>query len=369
MPDWLQAELDRPYHAAAQLFPLLEGADFDQLKADIAEHGQLEPVTLHPDGSILDGRNRHRACVDLEIEPRFETWTDNGSVLAFVISKNIMRRHLTSSQRAALSVQVLPMLEEEARKRMVAGVAPDPMEKVPQGPAREQAAVLFQTNDRYVQVAKTLQEQAPDLLEQVKTGEKTMAAARWELTKRERQENPPLPTENKYRVFYADPPWQYERAELDDYGHTRRHYPSMSIDELCALGPQIQQMAEKDAVLWLWVTSPMLKNAFPLIDAWGFAYKTSFVWDKVGHNYGHYNSVRHEFLLIATRGSCTPDVATLFDSVQTIEKSAEHSEKPERFREIIDAIYTHGNKIELFARTTAAGWQAWGNEPGQHDTG
>lgn len=129
------------------------------------------------------------------------------------------------------------------------------------------------------------------------------------------------------------------------------------------MGPDIQAMSEGDAVLFLWVTSPMLQYAFPLIEAWGFDYKTSFVWDKVGHNFGYYNSVRHEFLLVATRGSCTPDAPQLFDSVQSIPKSSEHSEKPEEFRSIIDTLYTHGNRIELFARRATDGWESWGNEP------
>lgn len=134
----------------------------------------------------------------------------------------------------------------------------------------------------------------------------------------------------------------------------------MSIQELCEL--PIKKLSEANAVLFLWATSPFLEDAFKVVNAWGFKYKTSFVWDKVGHNYGHYNSVRHELLLVCTRGSCTPDKAKLFDSVQSIPKSRKHSEKPEQFRKIIDTLYTHGKKIELFARGNFDGWEVWGNE-------
>lgn len=175
----------------------------------------------------------------------------------------------------------------------------------------------------------------------------------------------PVPSA-KYRVFYADPPWQYGNAgvinESDSYGRAERHYPVMSIAELCEMGTQVKGVSEQDAVLFLWVTSPLLAECMPVITAWGFQYKTSFVWDKVGHNFGHYNSVRHEFLLVCTRGSCTPDTPTLYDSVVSIEKSRKHSEKPEEFRQMIDALYTHGKRIELFARTTVDGWDSWGNE-------
>jgi N6-adenosine-specific RNA methylase IME4 len=77
---------------------------------------------------------------------------------------------------------------------------------------------------------------------------------------------------------------------------------------------------------------------------------------------GHYNSVRHEILLICTKGSCTPQNVKLFDSVQSIERT-EHSVKPEAFREIIDTLYPHGKRIELFARRSLPGeWKGWGNE-------
>lgn len=181
----------------------------------------------------------------------------------------------------------------------------------------------------------------------------------------ERKDAPPLP-EASYRVWYADPPWQYGNAgvinESDAYGRAARHYPTMSIDELCRMGAQIKARCDDDAVLFMWVTSPLLAECFEVIKAWGFQYKTSFVWDKVGHNFGHYNSVRHEFLLICTRGSCTPDHKKLYDSVISIEKSDKHSEKPEEFRRIIDDLYTWGKRIELFARTNTDGWDGWGNE-------
>lgn len=181
----------------------------------------------------------------------------------------------------------------------------------------------------------------------------------------EMKQAPELPTA-KYRVWYADPPWQYGNAGVitdnDAYGRAARHYPSMSIAELCAMGNAIKERCEPDAVLFMWVTSPLLEECFDVIRAWGFQYKTSFVWDKVGHNFGHYNSVRHELLLVCTRGSCTPDDKTLHDSVISIEKSRTHSEKPQEFRQMIDSLYTWGKRIELFARVQADGWDTWGNQ-------
>jgi N6-adenosine-specific RNA methylase IME4 len=133
----------------------------------------------------------------------------------------------------------------------------------------------------------------------------------------------------------------------------------MSLTELEAM--PIRDLASTDAVLFLWATSPLLPEALRLCIAWGFAYKASFVWDKVSHNMGHYNSVRHEFLLICTRGSCVPDSSKLTDSVVSV-KRTEHSRKPVEFYDIIEEMYQHGPKVELFARGKREGWKQHGNE-------
>jgi N6-adenosine-specific RNA methylase IME4 len=134
----------------------------------------------------------------------------------------------------------------------------------------------------------------------------------------------------------------------------------MKLEDICNL--PVSNLANENCVLFLWVTSPFLEKSFSVIRAWGFQYKASFIWDKVKHNMGHYNSVRHEFLLICTKGSATPENKKLFDSVQSIERSDKHSEKPEEFREIIETLYPSSKKIELFARKTKDGWDVWGNK-------
>lgn len=164
-------------------------------------------------------------------------------------------------------------------------------------------------------------------------------------------------TNKKYRVIYADPPWSYnDRQDTGMLGGAVKHYTTMPLDDIC----ELPVPCADNAVLFMWVTSPLLEDSFKVINAWGFKYKSSFVWDKVAHNMGHYNSVRHEFLLIATKGSCTPDVKRLFDSVVSIERT-EHSRKPKEFRDMIDTLYPTGNRLEMFAREAPDGWDVWGN--------
>ena len=191
--------------------------------------------------------------------------------------------------------------------------------------------------------------------------EVTLSQARREVKAKEVTKRVSLP-DAKYRVLYADPPWSYhDKADAGavQAGGAERHYPSMSLAELCAL--PIPALCEPDAVLFLWVTSPMLCESFAVIKAWGFSYRASFIWDKVRHNMGHYNSVRHEFLLICVRGSCQPDVVKLFDSVVSEERTT-HSKKPDTFRAIINWLYPRGKRLELFARGAVQGWDTYGFE-------
>lgn len=169
----------------------------------------------------------------------------------------------------------------------------------------------------------------------------------------------PVVPDGKYNVIYADPPWKYDFG-FDIHGAADRHYATLTPDEIAAL--PIKGLFEDNAVLFIWTTSPKLEETFKVINGWGFVYKTSFIWDKIKHVMGHYNSVRHEFLLICTRGSFPKQSNTLLDSVVMIERSDEHSEKPEEFRKIIEGMYPLSKKIELFARKRVDGWDAWGNE-------
>jgi N6-adenosine-specific RNA methylase IME4 len=166
-------------------------------------------------------------------------------------------------------------------------------------------------------------------------------------------------TRKKYRVLYIDAPFNYE---FDTYSisTSKDHYPTMSVKEIMAL--PVPRIADKNSVLFFWTPSPMIEKSLEIIRHWGFAYKAMFVWDKVKHNIGHYNSVRHELLLIAVRGGCLPDTDRLYDSVLSIERPGRHSEKPGEFRRLIEKMYLSGNKIEMFARGKFKKWDAWGYE-------
>jgi len=177
-------------------------------------------------------------------------------------------------------------------------------------------------------------------------------------------EVPPLP-HGKFRVIYADPPWEYSNSGLK--GSANKHYVTMDLEKICDYAvdeKSVKEMFARDAVLFLWSTNPMLEDALQVCASWGFDYKTNFVWVKDKPTYGKLNFyVRsmHEILLIATKGKFTPK-GDLPVSVVTLPKS-EHSRKPVEFYAIIETLYDRpGEYLELFARGGRPGWVSHGME-------
>jgi hypothetical protein len=168
-------------HPAAEFFPLLEGQEYLAFKADIAVSGQLEPIWLCED-KILDGRNRYRACMELGITPTFHTYTGS-SPIAFAWSLNGERRHLTNAQRSAIGVEMLPALQEEARKRRMAGLRRGTTPVTPRVGERkkleavEAAAKIVGASGTNIQYAKAVKQQDPELFQRIKRGEVNVAEA------------------------------------------------------------------------------------------------------------------------------------------------------------------------------------------------
>lgn len=154
-------------HPIAELFPRMTRDEFAELRESIQSIGLQEPIwTLN--GQVIDGRERLRACVELGVRPTFRERSNGDGLAMFVVAQNLRRRHLTSSQRAALAVDLLPYLEAEAELRMLGGREVSP--EGGRGRARDHAAAATGTNPRYVSDLKRIQAEHPDLYEEVKHG-------------------------------------------------------------------------------------------------------------------------------------------------------------------------------------------------------
>ena len=382
------------FHTAANLFPLMNDAEYAALVEDIRQHGQREPIWLH-EGQILDGRNRYRACVQLGVEPRFETWDGTGLLVAFVVSLNLHRRHLTSSQLAVVALEVERELAKEAKERQRGGqggvLLSQKIEQAKEGKAAEQAAQLLNTNRQYVSDAKKIERNAPELLEDMRSGLLSVPEAKAlsslpaegridalekistgkarnvkdavrQITRAEKVEaieSMPPPV-GKFHVIVADPPWCYEKRAGDITHRGACPYPTMDTQSICDM--LVADLALDDCVLWLWTTNAFMREAYQVADAWGFTVKTILTWAKDRMGVGDWLRGQTEHCLLCVKGR---PVVRLTNQTTLLHAGVrEHSRKPDEFYQLVEALCV-GSKCELFSREEREGWHNFGAEKEQ----
>lgn len=165
------------FHEVARLFPAPPEPQYREMKEDIRKHGQLHPI-LMIDGQVADGRGRYRACLELGIQPKVVEWDGKGSLVALIKSLNFHRRHLTESQAALVAAKMLPLLQKEAKVRMLAGKAPDPGANLQQGRSCVLAGKEMGVSARSVASAKkVLGIGSPELVQAVEQGKVKVSAA------------------------------------------------------------------------------------------------------------------------------------------------------------------------------------------------
>lgn len=158
------------YHELAELFPVMEKNELEELAADIRVNGQFYPIWIY-EGKILDGRNRFAACLMADIKPVFDEYRGNDP-LGFVVAHNIKRRNLTTAQRSAIAVRIEEIEATKAKARQVRkpeSVKPNSAEQ--KGQARDKAAVAMRVGKQGVSDMKRLKKEAPDIFNRVLSGE------------------------------------------------------------------------------------------------------------------------------------------------------------------------------------------------------
>ena len=171
----------------------------------------------------------------------------------------------------------------------------------------------------------------------------------------------------KYQIIYADPPWSIQTTSQIPSGRPNSR-PYVAMRQIDIFGLKVNEIADKDCLLFLWATSPLLPEALFTIKCWGFEYKTiGFVWikknKKANTNFwgmGWWTRSNPEFCLIATKGNPKRVKANIHSVVES--KIEEHSKKPSIVRDKIVELCGDISRIELFAREKVKGWDSWGNE-------
>jgi ParB-like chromosome segregation protein Spo0J len=352
-PNWTDPAT---WHPAARLFPLMSEPDLIALAVDITIHGLRTPITV-AGRQLLDGRNRAIACERIGIDPNTVAWSGTDAV-TWVVSQNLHRRHLTESQRAMTAARLATM--RQGARTDLASI---------EARSQEQAADLLHVGRASVQRARVVLDRAvPELIAAVDAGrlavslaarlvhdspEVQRAVAVWVLAKKGRDPDRAVaiareqavaaarrrlashPT-GAHRIVYADPPWSVEPAETA----AAPDCPAWSLSALRSAN--VAAFAAADAVLFCWAPFSLLPHALETVKAWGFTYRTAFVWQTPRSASSHYHTADLELLLVATRGSCRPDVAP--GGVQLIRAA---DTKAQAARAVIDSLYRQGLAIEL----------------------
>jgi N6-adenosine-specific RNA methylase IME4 len=377
------------FHPLADIFPLLEGTDFDELVADVRAHDVREKIWLYQD-KILDGRNRYRAATAAGVACPTRIY-DGDDPVGFVISLNLKRRHLSESQRAMVAAKLATLQDGQRQVGKFADV-----------PTQCEAAALLNVSERTVRHAREVHDRgAPELQRAVERDQVKVSVAadiatlslaeqreilhhcderevrrraleiraiKGEQRRAERLKNlveiprgnTDLPAGRQWPILFADPPYRYEHPTFGSSRDIEERYPAMTLEQICAL--PVSQIAMDNALLFLFVPPPILEQGLEIGRAWGFQYRTGLVWDKISVGMGNYVRQQHEHLLIFRRGDFpTPEPALRPASIFRVPRR-EHSRKPDEAYELIERMYPGLPRIELFARRARPTWDRWGNE-------
>jgi N6-adenosine-specific RNA methylase IME4/ParB-like chromosome segregation protein Spo0J len=384
------------FHPLANLFPLIEGAEFDDLVADVKACGLREPVIVWQD-KILDGRNRYRACRAAGITAQLSLFLPEvqGDALAFVISKNLKRRHLDDSQRAMVAADIAN-LDHGQRADRAANL---PVLPIRQG----EAAKMLSISERALRAARSVREHGePELVRAVRRGRLAVSAAsaaaklapdmqrriaeaaeagdanaartvikQQSRNVREaelgaRQLTAPA---GKFGVIVEDFEWDDEVWSRDTGmdRHASNHYPTSesahTAEEIVERTKDRFACAAPDCVVFSWTTIQHLAIALDVMRLRGFTYKSHYVWGKNRITLGRWLRSKHEILLAGVCGNVPcPAPGTQWESLILAPVTGPHSTKPDCFLEMIEEYFPTLPKIELNARRARPGWQSWGLE-------
>jgi N6-adenosine-specific RNA methylase IME4 len=376
--------------------------DLQILADSIAAEGLLQPIGITENDELVFGERRIQAALLLGWQTIPARIVQVSSIMVGEYHENEIRKDFTTSERVAIGREIEKLLGNRQGQRMDLE-PPQHIGEVSKGEETAEIAARkagFGNPETYRLAKKTIQQGVPELVrkmddgivsipvaatvaEQLPEKQKEIASLgkkeilkeskkiRTEEAEKRRQER--IDKLNQvssgqtsldgstglFPVLYADPPWRYDHSSTVNR-EVENHYPTMTIQEICAL--PVTKVTTDDCILFLWTTSPKLEEAFRVLNAWGFAYRTCAVWDKQKIGMGYYFRQQHELLLVATKGKIPPPLPANRPSSVISSTRGKHSKKPDELYTIIEQMYPELPKLELFARQNRKGWSAWGNQ-------
>lgn len=375
-----------------QLLPPLSPDDYAALEESIIAHGVMVPVEYDEAGNILDGHHRVAICESLGLVdwPRFvRKGMSEEDKRAHARALNLARRHLSSAEkRGVIEAQlketpsisaraIAARLKVDHKTVTAARARLEETGEIPQTEAvtgrdgvarRKPVKTMFFPDKANVKELKVVAKAIRSA--EMAQSRKVRGALIQAVAEKGRLVAGEMPRA-AFPILYADPPWEQE-AWSDETGQDRGlSYPAMPLDEIRALCAGDKSPATPMALCALWVTANRLDDGLSVLSAWGFAYVTCMIWDKVTIGMGRWVRDRHEILLIGKRGDFPcPLPGTQAESLYA-EAKGKHSRKPEHFAAMLERLYPDMRKLELFNRADsldaddvrrAGNWSFWGFE-------
>jgi N6-adenosine-specific RNA methylase IME4/DNA-binding XRE family transcriptional regulator len=376
----MQIIIDKEFQS---LIPPLTAEEYEGLEKSILAEGCRDALVLWGD-ILVDGHNRYEICTthDVPFQTVQKDFADRNDALRWIILNQFGRRNLPAYERARLALRLKPVIAEKAKAQQVRtdeNRVCQISDKQAIDTKRELAKAAGVSHDTIAKVEKIERQAAPEVKEQLRKGELSINQAYQTVRREEKKQEVQQrieehaaeqtgvvdiqQTDRKYNIIYADPPWRYWESGNKNQA---LHYTTMTIDEICDL--PVKNIADDDCVLFLWVTYPILHEAFRVIESWGFKYSTAaFVWVKKNKQKdspfmgcGAWTRANSELCLLATKGN----IMRLDASISQVVESPieEHSKKPDIVRDLITRLVGELPRVELFCRNPAKGWDVWGNE-------
>ncbi len=353
-------------HNLSNLFPMMGVKEFKELKEDIKQNGQIDPIALF-EGEILDGRNRYKACRELKIEPKTKQFKGKDA-LQHIISTNLHRRHLNESQRAIIGEKLATTPKHY--NQFVKSLGDSSNELTSQ----KQAAEIMKTSVSSIKRVKSIKKEKPEAIKEIEEGNKTLGAVEREIKEERREQErkedkkkaekikspEEVFKEVKFTTIVIDPPWDWgDEGDVNQLGRAKPDYATLSLDQLKKL--PIHEISKKDSHIYLWVTNRSLPKGFELLKKWGYRYITCLTWCKPSFGMGNYFRGSSEQILFGVKGSLPlmrKDMGTWFEAKRG--KNG-HSSKPDEFYDIVEKC-SPGLYLDFFGRKKRKGWFVYGNE-------
>ncbi len=378
------------------LIPRLSQEEFDQLENNCLEEGIRDSLVIahYPDKEtgeiyeiLADGHNRLEIAQSHGLEydaisKEFDTYED---VKVWIIRNQFGRRNINKYQRSVLALRLEEYYKKRGKENQGERTDISQISAKSSVDTRKELSEIARVSHDTIHKVKQIENEADiDVKDKLALGELTINQAYQDIQKKKKIEQVRekekeakekldlsysnevdiFNTDTKFSIIYADPAWSYWEGGQKNQS---LHYSTMSVDQICSL--PVKDIAEDNSILFLWVTYPILQEAFKVIESWGFEYSTcGFVWVKKNKKSdswffgnGSWTRANTELCLIAKRGSITRMDASISQVLD--DPIMEHSQKPYRVRGLITDLVGELPRIELFSRCQKDdGWFNWGNK-------